>query len=331
MADDRRADRPGPARPRPTPATLAAVRAEVADAVRRASPRTLSGDPRSSPSDAVVPRPAHTCSSARSACRRHVRRHAARCEPARRRASAGSYQPDERTVHTRPTPDVGGLAMFVGFLVGARRRPAARHASTRCSPATPSRAASSLGGVDHLRRRAASTTSGRSRRRPRSPARCSPGSSSCASASTMYYFRVPFVDGRSSLSDDWMPLITVLWLLGMTQAINLIDGLDGLAAGIVAIAAGAFFLYSQKLERPRPARRRRNIGPLVAIIAVGHVRRLPAAQLQPGADLHGRRRRAAARPADGRVDERRRRPGRPEPASSSARRTSSSPRCSSRC
>ena len=35
-----------------------------------------------------------------------------------------------------------------------------------------------------------------------------------------------------------MPLITVLWLLGMTQAINLIDGLDGLAAGIVAIAAG---------------------------------------------------------------------------------------------
>ena len=48
------------------------------------------------------------------------------------------------------------------------------------------------------------------------------------------------------LSDDWIPLITVLWLLGMTQAINLIDGLDGLAAGIVAIAAGAFFLYSQR-------------------------------------------------------------------------------------
>ena len=45
-----------------------------------------------------------------------------------------------------------------------------------------------------------------------------------------------------------MPLVTVLWLLGMAKAINLIDGLDGLAAGIVAIAAGAFFLYSQRLD-----------------------------------------------------------------------------------
>ena len=43
------------------------------------------------------------------------------------------------------------------------------------------------------------------------------------------------------LSGDWQPVVTVIWLLGMTQAINLIDGLDGLAAGIVAIGAGAFF------------------------------------------------------------------------------------------
>ena len=54
----------------------------------------------------------------------------------------------------------------------------------------------------------------------------------------------------------------------MTQAINLIDGLDGLAAGIVAIAAGSFFLYAQKLSDlgllASP-----NFGPLVAIIAVG--------------------------------------------------------------
>ena len=52
----------------------------------------------------------------------------------------------------------------------------------------------------------------------------------------MFYFRVPFFD-VVILSSDWTPLVTVLWLLGMTQAINLIDGLDGLAAGIVAIAA----------------------------------------------------------------------------------------------
>jgi len=84
---------------------------------------------------------------------------------------------------------------------------------------------------------------------------------------TMIYFRAPFVD-VFVLSSDWIPLFTVLWLLGMTQAINLIDGLDGLAAGIVAIAASAFFVYSRNLgvngllSEP-------NIGPLVAIITVG--------------------------------------------------------------
>jgi len=84
---------------------------------------------------------------------------------------------------------------------------------------------------------------------------------------TMIYFRAPFVD-VFVLSRDWIPLFTVLWLLGMTQAINLIDGLDGLAAGIVAIASAAFFVYSRNmgvkglLSEP-------NIGPLVAIITVG--------------------------------------------------------------
>jgi UDP-GlcNAc:undecaprenyl-phosphate GlcNAc-1-phosphate transferase len=54
----------------------------------------------------------------------------------------------------------------------------------------------------------------------------------------------------------------------MSQAINLIDGLDGLAAGIVAIGAAAFFLYSRHLAGlsllSQP-----NLGPLVAIITVG--------------------------------------------------------------
>src|SRR5690606_21173704 len=84
---------------------------------------------------------------------------------------------------------------------------------------------------------------------------------------TMYYFRIPFVDA-TLLSDEWVPLITVLWLLGMTQAINLIDGLDGLAAGIVAIGAAAFFLYSTKLsdlDLLTPP----NLGPMIAIMAVG--------------------------------------------------------------
>ena len=42
------------------------------------------------------------------------------------------------------------------------------------------------------------------------------------------------------------PLITALWVIVITNAVNLIDGLDGLAAGVVAIASGA-------LRRLRPA------------------------------------------------------------------------------
>jgi UDP-GlcNAc:undecaprenyl-phosphate GlcNAc-1-phosphate transferase len=84
---------------------------------------------------------------------------------------------------------------------------------------------------------------------------------------TMFYFRVPFLD-VVILSSDWTPLVTVLWLLGMTQAINLIDGLDGLAAGIVAIASASFFLYANKLN-DLELMPDRNLGPLVAIITAG--------------------------------------------------------------
>lgn len=38
--------------------------------------------------------------------------------------------------------------------------------------------------------------------------------------------------------------VTLFWLLGFMNAINLTDGLDGLAAGLVAIAAGTFFFVA---------------------------------------------------------------------------------------
>ena len=84
---------------------------------------------------------------------------------------------------------------------------------------------------------------------------------------TMLNFRVPFYD-VVLLSADWIPLATVVWLLVMTQAINLIDGLDGLAAGIVGIGAVAFFLYSDRLNE-LGLLSDRNAGPLIAIITAG--------------------------------------------------------------
>jgi UDP-N-acetylmuramyl pentapeptide phosphotransferase/UDP-N-acetylglucosamine-1-phosphate transferase len=44
-------------------------------------------------------------------------------------------------------------------------------------------------------------------------------------------FKIPFTDNIIHLG-GWGGLITVLWLVGMTNLINLIDGVDGLAGGI---------------------------------------------------------------------------------------------------
>ena len=84
---------------------------------------------------------------------------------------------------------------------------------------------------------------------------------------TMFNFRVPFL-GVVILSNDWIPLVTVLWLLVMTQAINLIDGLDGLAAGIVGIGSFAFFLYANRLTE-LDLLSSGNPGPLLAVMTAG--------------------------------------------------------------
>nr|MBU6203179.1 undecaprenyl/decaprenyl-phosphate alpha-N-acetylglucosaminyl 1-phosphate transferase [Acidobacteriota bacterium] len=173
--------------------------------------------------------------------------------------------PDERRMHPVPTPDVGGIAMFVGILAGvigasaiADFDPLFDESTEIIGVVVACAITFALGLLDDIRDISP-------------PAKVS-GLVVAAIALvwfgvTMFQFRVPFLD-VFVLSDDWVPLFTVLWLLGMTQAVNLIDGLDGLAAGIVAIGAGAFFIYSIELTKgnllPQP-----NIGPLIAIIAVG--------------------------------------------------------------
>lgn len=175
--------------------------------------------------------------------------------------------PDERRVHTVVTPDVGGIAMFIGFVAAfaaARLWDAFDPLFARNSePRGVLYAAAVMflvGFIDDIREISAPG---------KVVGTVLAGAILVYFGVTMFYFRVPFVD-VFILSDQWVPLITVLWLLGMTTAINLIDGLDGLAAGIVAIGAGAFFLYAQRLADPAVGLLAQpNIGPFVAILAVG--------------------------------------------------------------
>ena len=176
------------------------------------------------------------------------------------------YLPNDRTVHQTPLPDVGGLAMYVGFVAALGAAWALGEFDAlflrNSEPLGVLVAATIIfcvGFLDDVREISA-------------PAKVTgtvvAGLALVALGVEMFSFRLPFYDGPIILGNDIKPLVTVLWLLVISQAINFIDGLDGLAAGIVAIGAFAFFLYSWELTE-LGLLDIGNIGPLMAIIAVG--------------------------------------------------------------
>jgi UDP-GlcNAc:undecaprenyl-phosphate/decaprenyl-phosphate GlcNAc-1-phosphate transferase len=63
----------------------------------------------------------------------------------------------------------------------------------------------------------------------------------------LQYFVMPGSGGGPysivTLGADLAVPFTVLWVVVIVNAVNLVDGLDGLAAGMVAIASGTFFVY----------------------------------------------------------------------------------------
>jgi UDP-GlcNAc:undecaprenyl-phosphate/decaprenyl-phosphate GlcNAc-1-phosphate transferase len=59
----------------------------------------------------------------------------------------------------------------------------------------------------------------------------------------IFYFWFPGL-GIVSLSPDLSALLTVLWTIALINAVNLVDGLDGLAVGVTLIAAATFFIYA---------------------------------------------------------------------------------------
>ncbi len=176
--------------------------------------------------------------------------------------------PTDRAVHTSDMPYLGGVAMLVGFLVAMAVAWGSSSFDIMFSaPSVPLGVAAGavilcgVGTLDDVRDVSA----------PAKTAGIVFGASAMFLLGVqLLYFRIPFYDTLFVLGPDLAPLVTVLWVLGMANAVNFIDGLDGLAAGIVAIAAGSFFLYGHKLATPGVGvLQPENPSPLVAIIVAG--------------------------------------------------------------
>jgi UDP-GlcNAc:undecaprenyl-phosphate GlcNAc-1-phosphate transferase len=173
--------------------------------------------------------------------------------------------PGARSVHGKPIPYGGGAAMFLGFLVAvlaAAAMPPLRqlfqNSPEMMGVVLAAGAMFAVGLIDDVRDMSA-------------PAKMAgqvlAASILYFSGVTMYELKIPLA-GFFVLTPGIIPLITAVWVIALTNAVNLIDGLDGLAAGVVAIGGGALALYGLRLVDlgllPSD-----NIGPLVAVIACG--------------------------------------------------------------
>lgn len=173
--------------------------------------------------------------------------------------------PDDRKVHLKTTPYGGGGAMLVGFclaLLGALLVPSLRSIITSSHEMLGVLLATGVifvvGIVDDFRDMSA-------------PAKVAgqflAASILYFSGATMYQLKLPFA-GFVVLGPSILPIITAVWVFALSNAVNLIDGLDGLAAGIVAIASGTLCVYGLRLEDLGllPAT---NVGPLISALTCG--------------------------------------------------------------
>lgn len=149
-------------------------------------------------------------------------------------------RPSDRKVHPRPTPTVGGLAIYLGVLAGlvaTRFVPFLKNLYETSSDLDAAAIAGTLivvlGVIDD--------TKGVSALGKLTWQILVAGVVVLLGVQLLYFYFPG--QGVLSLSPDLAVPLTIVWVVAMVNAVNLIDGLDGLAAGMVAIAAAAFFAY----------------------------------------------------------------------------------------
>lgn len=148
--------------------------------------------------------------------------------------------PSDRKVHPAPTATAGGLAILLGAAAALLAAPSMPGLDALAQGGSELRAAllagiaiAALGLLDDARGLSAGAKLA--------------GQVLCAglvvlSGVQLLFFYVPG-QGVVSLDPTLAIPLSILWIIAMVNAVNLIDGLDGLAAGMVAIGAVAFLVY----------------------------------------------------------------------------------------
>jgi UDP-GlcNAc:undecaprenyl-phosphate GlcNAc-1-phosphate transferase len=149
-------------------------------------------------------------------------------------------RPDHRRVNTRPVPRGGGLAVAAAFLVVALgvvvvndrfnlvHTPASLNAGQLIALLAGTAAAAALGALDDyfdLRARYQLVT------------QLALALGALALGITFGVVNNPFGPDVIQLAQPFAAAFTVLWIMGMINSMNFIDGLDGLSSGIALIAA----------------------------------------------------------------------------------------------
>ena len=70
-------------------------------------------------------------------------------------------------------------------------------------------------------------------------------------------FRLPFTDNKIIINEVFSYILTIGWIVGITNAINLIDGLDGLSSGVCLISCLSLLIIFSL-----------NNSPLIAIVLI---------------------------------------------------------------
>ena len=142
-------------------------------------------------------------------------------------------RPSHRKVHLRPTPLLGGLAIYAGFWLSVLSVSRLEVAASEVSLPTTTRelAAIFAATLTLMVVGFADDKLGGLRPRAKLAGQLLAAASVLVGGLQLHVFGEPLLD---------VPL-TVVWTIGISNAINLLDNMDGLSAGATGIAASFFF------------------------------------------------------------------------------------------